>query len=150
LLETTVHAAPWLRLTGEGLKIMASDNIDMLRGLGRDPLVIKATRVDAMYGLVGLMDEALADAGKLSASTFVLYGERDQVVPKEPIARMLESMPGCPQTRVAFYENGYHLLLRDLQAEQPWRDIAAWIENHGSSLPSGADRRVVLGLAQTP
>ena len=150
LLETTAYAAPWLRLTGEGLKIMASDNIDMLRDLGRDPLVIKATRVDAMYGLVDLMDEALADSGKLKASTLVLYGERDQVVPKEPIARMLESMPGSPQTRVAFYENGYHLLLRDLHADKPWRDIAAWIENHGSSLPSGADRRVVLGLAQTP
>lgn len=150
LLETLGHATPGLRLTGEGLKIMASDNIEMLRGLGRDPLVIKATRVDAMYGLVGLMDEALADSAKLKTSTFVLYGKQDQVVPKEPIVRMLEAMPGLPQTRVAFYENGYHLLLRDLQAEKPWRDIAAWIENHGSSLPSGADLRVVLGLAQAP
>ncbi len=141
LLEITVHTVPWLRLTGEGLKIMASDNIEMLRGLGRDPLVIKATRLDALYGLADLMDAALADAGKLSATTLVLYGEHDQVVPREPVELMLAEMH-APQTRVAFYANGYHMLLRDLQAEKPWRDIAAWIESHNAPLPSGADRRV--------
>jgi len=150
LLESVAHTTPWLRLTGQGLKIMASDNIDMLRGLGRDPLVIKATRVDAMYGLVDLMDKALENAGKLHASTFVLYGEHDEIVPREPIVRFLGAMPSSSQTRVGFYEHGYHLLLRDLQAEKPWRDIAAWIENHTSSLPSGADKRVVPDLAQMP
>jgi len=148
LLETLAHAAPGLSLTGEGLKIMASDNIEMLRQLGRDPLVIKATRVDAMVGLVDLMDAALADAGKLNARTLVLYGERDQVVPRQPIEQMLQAMPGQPQTRVAFYANGYHLLLRDLQADKPWRDIAAWINDRKVAFPSGADRSLSLGLAQ--
>ncbi len=129
LLDTVAHTAPGLRFTGEGLKIMASDNIDMLRQLGRDPLVIKATRVDAMYGLTNLMDAALARAGQLKTPTLVLYGEHDQVVPREPVMRMLAKMPGPPQTRVLFYANGYHLLLRDLQAEKPWGDIAAWVEN---------------------
>jgi len=146
LLDSAAHTVPWLRLTGEGLKIMASDNIEMLRGLGRDPLVIKATRVDAIYGLADLMDAALAGAGKLESATLVLYGERDQVVPREPVMRMLAQMQG-PQVRAAFYENGYHLLLRDLQAETPWRDIAAWVENHGAPLPSGADLRGVAGWA---
>ena len=148
LLETTAHTAPSLRLTGEGLKIMASDNIEMLRELGQDPLVIKATRVDAMYGLVDLMDAALDGASQLNTPTLVLYGEHDQVVPREPVSRMLDKMPGSPQTQVAFYANGYHLLLRDLQAKQPWDDIAAWIENRHSPLPSGSDRRVAVGLTQ--
>ncbi len=147
LLETLSHTVPWLRLTGEGLKIIASDNIEMLRGLGRDPLVIKATRVDAIYGLANLMDEALENAGKLTTATLVLYGERDQVIPRDPVKRMLERMGDSPQTRAAFYENGYHLLLRDLHAETPWRDIASWIENRNAPLPSGADRRVAPGLA---
>jgi alpha-beta hydrolase superfamily lysophospholipase len=146
-LDAAAHAAPSLRLTGEGLKVMASDNIEMLRGLGRDPLVIKATRVDAIYGLADLMDAALDAAGALKASALVLYGERDQVVPREPVERMLAKMPG-PQTRAAFYPDGYHLLLRDLRAEQPWRDIASWVGNHDAPLPSGADRRVLPGLAQ--
>ncbi len=147
LLDTVAHTAPWLLLTGEGLRIMASDNIEMLRKLGRDPLVIKATRVDAMYGLTNLMDAALDSAGQLKTPTLVQYGKHDEVVPREPVSQMLAKMPGPPQTRVAFYENGYHLLLRDLQAEKPWNDIAAWIENRQAPLPSGADQRVTMGLA---
>lgn len=148
LLEIMANTAPWLQFTGEGLKIMASDNIEMLRNLGRDPLVIKATRVDAMYGLVDLMDAALEKGGQLKTNTLVLYGEHDEIIPREPVNRMLKKMPGPPQTRKAFYENGYHLLLRDLQAEKPWRDIASWIENNNAPLPSGADQRATLDLAQ--
>ncbi|MFM8333427.1 MAG: lysophospholipase [Candidatus Methylumidiphilus sp.] len=145
-LETTAHTVPWLRLTGEGLHVMASDNIEMLRALGRDPLVIKATRVDAMYGLVDLMDAALDSAGRLATPTLVLYGEKDEVVPREPVMRMLAKLP-ARQTRAAFYADGYHLLLRDLQAEKPWRDIAAWIVRHDAALPSGAELRAGEGLA---
>jgi alpha-beta hydrolase superfamily lysophospholipase len=141
LLAVTSHTVPWLRLTGEGLHILPSDNIEMLRALGRDPLVIKATRIDAMHGLADLMDQALARAEKLQQSTLVLYGEHDQVVPKEPVFRMLAKMSHEPQIRAAFYENGYHLLLRDLQAEKPWNDIAAWITDRTAPLPSGADKR---------
>lgn len=147
LLAATSHTVPWLRLTGKGLHILPSDNIEMLRGLGRDPLVIKATRIDAMHGLADLMDQALARAEKLQRSTLVLYGEQDQVVPKEPVYRMLARMSHEPQIRAAFYEHGYHLLLRDLQAEKPWHDIAAWIENRDAPLPSGADKRVPSNLS---
>ena len=51
---------PALKLTGRGLGVMASDNIEMLRALGADPLFIKATRVDAIAGLVALMDSGAA------------------------------------------------------------------------------------------
>ena len=57
-LRLAAHTVPARRLTGQGLAIRPSDNIEMLRALGRDPLVIKETRVDAVYGLVGLMDRA--------------------------------------------------------------------------------------------
>ena len=43
-----VRLVPTLTLTGRGLKIRASDNIAMLRALSRDPMVIKATRVDTI------------------------------------------------------------------------------------------------------
>ncbi|MBS1212782.1 MAG: uncharacterized protein H6R26_1399 [Proteobacteria bacterium] len=142
LLSAGVHTVPWLRLTGEGLGILPSDNIEMLRGLGRDPLVIKATRIDAVYGLANLMDAALERAKELKPSTLLLYGERDQIIPKEPVFKMLEKLPPEPQIRTAFYEHGYHMLLRDLEAEKPWRDIAAWIDDREAPLPSGADKRV--------
>ena len=66
-LWLAVRTFPWARPSGRGLKIQASDNIEMLRGLGRDPLVIKATRIDSVYGLVNLMTRAVSSA--ISAST---------------------------------------------------------------------------------
>jgi len=137
LLAVTSHTVPWLELTGKGLKITPSDNKEMLRSLGRDPLVIKATRIDAMHGLTNLMDEALASADKMLLPTLVQYGKNDQVIPKEPTLIMLNKMP--PTTRKAFYEHGYHMLLRDLKAEKPLTDIADWIADHSKPLPYGRD-----------
>jgi alpha-beta hydrolase superfamily lysophospholipase len=81
------------------------------------------------------MDEALSRAEKLQLPTLVQYGENDQVIPKKPIFLMLEKMPAT--TRKAFYEHGYHMLLRDLQGEKPLADIAAWIDGHNNPLPYG-------------
>ncbi|MCH8947928.1 MAG: membrane integrity-associated transporter subunit PqiC [Acidobacteria bacterium] len=49
------------------------------------------------------------------------------------LARMLGSH------RVAVYPEGYHMLLRDLQGQVVWRDIAAWLADPTARLPSGAD-----------
>ena len=132
-----VHTMPGNRVTGRGLGIVPSDNIEMLRALGRDPLVIKETRVDALYGLVNLMDDALAAAPHLTTPSLVLYGARDEIIPRAPTIRMLEAF-GAPH-RIVLYSNGYHMLLRDLQAEVVWRDIAAWIDNAAAPLPSGSE-----------
>lgn len=137
LLAVTSHTLPWLELTGKSLKIKPSDNIEMLRDLGRDPLIIKATRVDAMYGLTNLMDAALAQSARLQLPTLVLYGKNDQVIPKEPTLKMMDKMPET--TRKLFYDDGYHMLLRDLQREKPMADIAAWITDHGKPLPYGRE-----------
>jgi alpha-beta hydrolase superfamily lysophospholipase len=132
LLAVASHTLPWLELTGSGLNITPSDNIEMRRSLYYDPNVIKGTRVDAMYGLTNLMDEALAQAGKLRLPTLIQYGKNDQVIPKEPMFRMFEKMPLT--TRKAFYEQGYHMLLRDLHREKPLIDIASWIHDHSTRL----------------
>ena len=150
LLETSAHTLPWLRLTGQGLKIVASDNIDMLRGLNRDPLVIKGTRVDTIYGLADLMDEAMERVAQIRTPTLILLGDRDQVIPKEPLAIMLERIPSRLQARVASYGQGYHLLLRDLHAKTPWRDIVAWIANRSQPLPSGSERQLAGSDAKSP
>jgi acylglycerol lipase len=109
----------------------------MRRALGRDPLVIKATRVDAIYGLTNLMDEALSRAQKLTLPTLVQYGKNDQIIPKEPTFLMLDRMPHT--TRKAFYEHGYHMLLRDLQGEKPLADITAWITDHNTPFSYGSN-----------
>jgi alpha-beta hydrolase superfamily lysophospholipase len=124
-------------LTGKGLHISPSDNIEMLRSLSRDPKIIRATRIDTLYGLSNLMDEAFVRAKNLQVPTLVQYGENDQIIPKKPMLLMLEKMPIT--TRKAFYEHGYHMLLRDLHGEKPLADIAAWITDHNNPLHYGAN-----------
>jgi acylglycerol lipase len=135
------YTVPWLTLTGRGLKIKPSDNIEMLRALGRDPLVIKETRVDTVHGLTNLMDAALAASDKFNKKALILYGMRDEVVPKDPTVQMLRRLPksASARQRIAIYKNGYHMLLRDLKAKTFWHDIAAWIKDPQAPLPSKAD-----------
>jgi acylglycerol lipase len=141
VLAIASHTVPWMTLTGQGLDIKPSDNIPMLVALGRDPLVIKGTRVDAIHGLSDLMDTAL-DRSETppKVPTLILYGAHDEIIPPKPTRIMLEKMreAGAPD-RVAVYENGYHMLLRDLQREVVWKDIDAWITDRKAPLPSGAE-----------
>ena len=136
LLAVASHTLPFVQVTGEGLHVRPTDNIELLRALGRDPKVIKATRIDTVHGLTDLMDEALARAALVRLPALVLYGGNDQVIPKEPIFLMLDRMPKT--VRHAFYPHGYHMLLRDLQGDKPLADIAAWIVNHDATLPNGS------------
>lgn len=140
-LAVASHTVPWLTLTGQSLHVQASDNIEMLRALARDPLVIKDTRVDTLYGLTNLMDRALAAAPRLKGPALILYGEKDEIIPREAMFRMLRSLPEDERwrQRIALYKNGYHMLLRDLEAKTVWEDIDAWLDDPHGPLPSGAD-----------
>jgi alpha-beta hydrolase superfamily lysophospholipase len=141
LLALVASTLPDLELTGSGLKIQASDNIEMLRNLGRDPWVIKSTRVEAIEGLTDLMDTAQARAGEIGIPVLVLYGARDQIIPKPPIEAILKKLATVRSSRWVYYPKGYHLLLRDLNAGQPLADIAAWILDRNARLPSGYEVR---------
>lgn len=140
-LAAASHTLPWLKLSGKGLGLRPSDNDEMLRELSRDPLFIKKTRIDAMHGITDLMDAALAAAPEFNARALILHGAKDEIIPQEPTFLMLDRLPTAARgrQRIGFYENGFHMLLRDLQAETVWRDIAAWIADPDAPLPSGAD-----------
>jgi alpha-beta hydrolase superfamily lysophospholipase len=137
-----VRLMPGLTLTGRGLEKKPSDNIAMLRALARDPLVIKETRVDTIYGLVDLMDAAFDAAPFLETPMLVMYGAKDEIVPKAPIRRFVGSLPPeCRRrARLAWYEDGYHMLLRDLEGPVVTADVATWVLAPAAPLPSGADR----------
>jgi acylglycerol lipase len=140
---------PWYPATADGLDIVPSDNIEMLRALARDPKVIKETRMDTIEGLVDLMDAALDAAPRLDGPpTLTLYGLKDEIVPDSPVIAAIRRMPANGRNRAALYEGGYHMLLRDLEAERVWRDIAAWMADTRVALPSGADGRATRLLAQ--
>jgi alpha-beta hydrolase superfamily lysophospholipase len=125
-LWTTAHTFRWWSFTGSGLKITPSDNIEMLRALSRDPLVIKGTRTDTIYGLVSLMDEAYGSPRKLAKPPILfMYGDNDQIIPRAPTRNVLKDL-GANVT-VKEYPKGYHMLLRDLDGKTRWADVAAWI-----------------------
>lgn len=153
LLWLAVRTVPDMTVTGGGFKIQASDNIPMLIGLGRDPLFIKATRVDALYGLTNLMDRAYDSARHLPGPALLLYGKRDQVVPKAPTLEVWRRLPsknnGPAGQRLALYDDGWHMLLRDLSSEQVLADILSWIEDPAAPLPSGADDNAISYLKQS-
>ena len=130
------HLFPAIELSGRGLGVVASDNRQMILGLQADPLIIKHTRIDAMWGLVNLMDSALQGSARLAAPALILYGAKDQLISAGPTAEMVSRLAG--DIPVALYENGWHMLLRDLRAEIVWKDIAAWISDRDAELPSGA------------
>ena len=145
-LWLAAHTLPWMTLTGRHLKIQASDNIPMLMALSQDPLMIRETRIDTIYGLVDLMDAGLSSAPWVETPLLVFYGGEDQVIPKKSMAALVEALADNKH-RFALYEGGNHMLLRDLGAQIVYEDILAWIAGRQAGqnlpLPSGADRDVL-------
>ncbi|CAG0985408.1 partial Monoacylglycerol lipase, partial [Anaerolineae bacterium] len=127
LLWLLSHTVPDMTFTGESVGVQASDNIKMLRQLGKDPLVIKATRVETIHGLTDLMDEASRHDKDLPKRTLMLYGEKDEVIPKPPTYNFFKQVLADQEKTVAIYPKGYHLLLRDLHADNTWQDIVSWV-----------------------
>ncbi len=117
--------------------IMASDNIEELRRMGRDPLMIWGARSDTIYGLVGLMERAWKSTGGVDVPTAWFYGANDHVIPREPTVEAVTRLK--PGARTAYYAKGYHLLLVDRQAANVWSDAEAFLRDApGPWPPSGA------------
>ncbi|SLN56764.1 alpha/beta hydrolase [Oceanibacterium hippocampi] len=147
-LWLAAHLLPGNRASGRGLGIQASDNITYLRDLGRDPLIIKETRIDAVYGLVGLMDTAIDATPAVNAPSLVLYGAKDELIPFEPVQEVAAALPG--DSRFVVYPDGWHMLLIDRQAKTVWADIAAWIADPDGLLPSGAEMKMPATAESSP
>lgn len=129
-LWLAAHTFPDKRLTGKNLDITPSDNIDMLRALHQDDRVIKATRVDVLYGISNLMDKALERAGDVSGNMLFLYGRHDDIIPALPTCELYGNLTNAEHNELTaiLYQDGYHMLTRDLQAHVVLQDIATWID----------------------
>ena len=133
------HVRPdWIVVPPDGVRIVATDNDRKLREMWFDPLVQKSNRIDSVFGVVSIMEEADQMIGRLpeNVPTLMLYGARDEMIPVEGVRRATAKMP--PHVRTAYYVNGYHMLMNDLQASKVWGDILAFVRGPESPLPSGA------------
>ena len=81
------------------------------------------------------MDQAIRNAPAVKAPILLLYGEKDEIVPRWPIQKLVEKLDPAP--RIALYPNGYHLLMRDKQRQVVWDDVLAFIDRANGPLPSG-------------
>jgi alpha-beta hydrolase superfamily lysophospholipase len=136
-LWLTRNTVPSLWLTAPpGLRIRPSDNIPMLRQMSRDSLVQSGARADTTAGLMDLMDLAGDAVSQIHLPTLVLYGAHEQILPHSAVGGFLARVP-ARNVRVAFYPDGYHMLLRDLKGDIVADDVAAWIADRTAPLPSG-------------
>ena len=132
VLTLAAHIVPRDHVTGNGLNITPCDNRQVLIDMSRDPLVIKETRIDAVYELVSLMDRAYHAGPDLTVPTLILYGDHDEVVPASAVKSLTKILPASVEFQMI--PNGYHMLFRDLNAETVWRDVVTWIDgNHRRS-----------------
>jgi alpha-beta hydrolase superfamily lysophospholipase len=130
-LFLVAHTMPGLILTNSAashvVTVVPSDNVPMLIALGKDPLFQKKTRADTLFGLVNLMDEARADAGRLNHPPPILYlhGMKDQIIPDKSAEAAIHELGS--EAEVKQYPDGYHMLLRDLEAPMVRADVAHWV-----------------------
>ncbi|MBV15997.1 MAG: alpha/beta hydrolase, partial [Thalassospira sp.] len=134
-LSMMSYSLPWLPITGQGLDIWPSDNIEMLRRLSRDPQMMSAVRVDMIAGVADLMDLAHARAADISVPTLLLSGQQDQVIPPDAIDAIDRDLraQNLPRYSRCLYASGYHMVLRDLNGPVVIGDIGRWITSLGTA-----------------
>jgi acylglycerol lipase len=137
--ETFIHLIPWLPAGPTSIDYQPTDNPKTLEKLRKDPLMIRNPRFDLAYGLLDLMDEACASAERMHVPYIMMHGLGDKIVPGGPVREAIATMPRRADSKLAFYKNGYHLLLRDKDGPKVAADVASWIGDHQAALPSGAD-----------
>ncbi|WP_208854123.1 alpha/beta hydrolase [Thioalkalivibrio sp. ALJ1] len=145
--------APGWRLDGEmaaDLDIHPTDDPAVLEQMRDDPLVLRDARIDALDGLTTLMTQALEAGPDLPPPSLTLYGARDDLVPPEPLARLLDALTGqgVEGHRAVLYPEGYHMLTRYTRAETTFEDITAWLKDPEGRIPSGHER-TPTGLAES-
>ncbi|MGM0552422.1 MAG: alpha/beta hydrolase [Pseudomonadota bacterium] len=143
------RVAPGMRLSGEivaELDIRPTDNPEVLAQMRDDPLVLRDARIDTLDGLTTLMGRALEAADHLPAPSLTLYGARDDIVPRPPVAELLHRLDARDEDghRTVLYPDGFHMLTRYTRAADTFVDIITWIHDPRADLPSGHER----GLAE--
>jgi acylglycerol lipase len=130
-LFLAAHLVPGMILSNNAashvVTIVPSDNVAMLRALSRDPLFQKETRADTVFGLVNLMDEARDAPKKITGAPpiLLLSGLKDQIIPRGATEGVIADLDR--RAAVRRYDQGYHMLLRDLEGPAVNKDVADWI-----------------------
>jgi alpha-beta hydrolase superfamily lysophospholipase len=143
-LPLPYRAAAWLaagllpeqRWSGEGVvAIRPTDNLRVLRAVAGDPLHIGHPSSRETLGLIRLMDRAIGSLPQLGQPVLIVAGAKDEVVPEAPIRAAWEAVRG-PKT-FARAEQGWHMLLHDLQAWRVFDLVLGWIAETAAAARPG-------------
>jgi len=135
-LAAAAHTVPRIAVSAGAGGIAASDNRAALERFGADPLTLTEVRVDLVHGAVGLMDAALEALPRCcDAPTLFLTGANDQVI---PAAIQRRAFRRAAVRRLALYEDGWHLLLRDRIRARVAADVLAFMAEPGRPLAAEA------------
>ena len=141
--------APDLTFTGRGVQalgITPTNDLEVSRDLGRDPLFIKATSVSSLVGVISLMGRAQSLSTQPPQRSLVLYGLLDRIIPPPPVCdwltHLIAAEPSGTAPEFVVYPEGWHLLTRQLQTREVMQDLHHWLQQ--SALP----RRQSLQQAQ--
>ncbi len=116
--------------------IEPTDDPAVRRRLANDPLILRRARIDTLHGVSLAMEAGLEAARRLPAPSLILYGSEDHIIPPEAICALLARLPEKEGIRLALYPQGYHMLTRYTKRERTVADIAAWLLDPVTPLPS--------------
>ena len=96
--------------------------------MARDPLVQKEVRLDQIYGLIQLMEQATPSLANIHTPTLLVFGDQDHIVPRPALENALRIAAADGDNLCGWQvTGGYHMILRDLAAEKRAKGIADWI-----------------------
>jgi len=95
----------------------------------------RQNRIDQVHGVVSVMESGHRKAAKLPENTLMSYGANDYVIPRRAVKRTFKLLPD--HVRGVYYENGWHMLLRDTRSETVARDYLSFMRDPAAPLPSG-------------
>ncbi|EKF75847.1 alpha/beta hydrolase [Alcanivorax hongdengensis A-11-3] len=93
--------------------------------LAEDPRVMRQVRMDTYWGLIKLADSASDMAAQLRQPTLLLYGGKDESVPRAGIDHLRQHL--AEHLSWHYYPQGPHLLLQSRQWQDVTDDIRQWL-----------------------
>ena len=126
----------WVVVPPKGVRIEPTDNWDRLNVIWQNANMTRENRIDQVHGVVSVMESGHKAAAKLPAATLMSYGANDYVIPERAVKRTFKLLP--EHVRGVYYENGWHMLLRDKQSDLVAADYLAFMQDPDARLPSGS------------
>jgi alpha-beta hydrolase superfamily lysophospholipase len=149
--------APDMVFTGRGVQslgITPTNDPEVSRDLGRDPMFIKATRVSSLAGVTSLMGRAQNLNTLPPQRSLVLYGLRDRIIPPSPVCDWLTHLNAGGTAGTALdwvvYPEGWHLLTRQLQTREVLQDLQHWLQQNPLTRRQNPQQAQALVCAKRP